>query len=100
MTNIDILPSKNSVDICRKELLEKYSFYSGRVLIYEDTSCTESIQVPFTKVDDLKEMVKTTLENYEVEDLKDVRGEKTLVFSGDRGGNVGFTWIKKRPTEC
>ena len=45
-------------------------------------------------------MVKTTLENYEVEDLKDVRGEKTLVFSGDRGGNVGFTRIKKRPTEC
>ena len=49
MKNIDFLPSKNSVDKYGKELLKENSFFSGRVIIYKLTSCTESILVPFTK---------------------------------------------------
>ena len=86
---IDIFPSKKSIENCRKELLKDIEFDYGRMLLFKDTKGDESISSPYAKVKDLKLMVETSLQKYKPEELLEVKGKKVIVFSGDKGGNVG-----------
>ena len=88
---IDIFPSKNLVDACRKDLLKDYEWDTGHMLMFKDTKVKESISVPYARTRDLKKMVEKSIEKYKPEEFYYL-GEPPrlcLIVSSDKGGNVG-----------
>ena len=78
---IDIFPSKNLVDACRKDLLKDYEWDTGHMLMFKDTKGKESISVPYARTRDLKKMVEKSIEKYKPEDfitLENLQGHVSL----------------------
>ena len=86
----DFLAPVNKVKEAKKKNLEDFPFETGKVEMYRDTKKQTIISAPYVKAKSLIGMVNASLKEYEDEDRILLDKKPTLIFSGDKGGNMGL----------
>ena len=87
---LDFFPSLKSISNAKKEKLKNIRLSKGTLLLFKDTVSGETVRCPFSKVDDLLEMVKLGFEEFrgKEEELIEIDKKWVVVFGGDKGGDV------------
>ena len=88
--NLDFLAPLKNVTIERKTKLNKFVYNTGKMTLYTDVHRKGAVKATFLKTDSLYRFAHACLDNYTHTERLSIGNEQILLFSGDKGGNVGL----------